>query len=261
MTRSFLDYRIPVYEEVDRLCGNQLTVIFFADVVPQRCQDKLKSILGKRARGLTGELRLGGKKFENQSYANTGGLRMPLRPGLTRILKKTNPDIILSDGFFQWTYAALFANFFWQIPHIMCYERTLHTERNVSKLRTKGRKTAAKYIDAICCNGVQTKEYLLKLGFPGDRLFLGNMAADFKGLQNSVKSILHDEIKKFKEIIRTEGKIFLYVGQIIPRKGVIELLKVWHQFTAEVFEEVTLILLGGGSKEKEAESIFQLMRC
>jgi len=78
------------------------------------------------------------------------------------------------------------------------------------------------------------------------------MAADFKGLQNSVKSILLDEIKKFKEIIRTEGKIFLYVGQIIPRKGVIELLKVWHQFTAEVFEEVTLILLGGGSKEKEA---------
>jgi hypothetical protein len=103
VTRSFLDYRIPVYAEINRLCNNQLTVIYFADVVPQRCQDKLKAILGERAIGLTGEVRIGGKKTENQKFANKGGIRIPMRPGLIKTVKKTNPELLLSDGFFQWT--------------------------------------------------------------------------------------------------------------------------------------------------------------
>lgn len=250
VTRSFLDYRIPVYEEINRLCGNQLTVIYFSDVVPQRCQDKLKSILGKQAKGLTGELRLGGKKIENQAYANTGWLRIPLRPGLTRILKKTNPDIILSDGFFQWTYAALFANFLWQIPHIMCYERTLHTERNVSIIRTIGRKIAMKFINAICCNGIQTKKYLLNLGYPTDQLFLGNMSADSKEMQKSVAAFKPKVLSALKTKYNIAGPIFLYAGQLIPRKGIIELLSAWKEFS-EKNPEPKLLLIGGGEQQKQ----------
>ena len=45
VTRSFLDYRIPVYAELNRLCGNQLTVIYCADVVSERTQKKLRAAL------------------------------------------------------------------------------------------------------------------------------------------------------------------------------------------------------------------------
>ena len=140
VTRSFLDYRIPVYEEVNRLCDNQLTVIYYAEVVPQRCREKLKKILGTREIGISGEVRIGGKKIENQVYANTGGIRIPIRPGLLKIIRNTKPDVILSDGFFQWTYAALFSNLLWKTPHVMCYERTLHTERNVTKMKVSWEK-------------------------------------------------------------------------------------------------------------------------
>ena len=62
VTRSFLDYRIPVFAELNRLCGEQLTVIFFRDVVPERCIRKLEHEIGGRAVGLTGEFRFSGRK-------------------------------------------------------------------------------------------------------------------------------------------------------------------------------------------------------
>lgn len=253
VTRSFLDYRIPVYEEINRLCENQLTLIYYSDVVPVRCKDKLKSVLGSRAVGLKGEIRLGGKKIENQTFANSGGIRIPLRPGLIRKLRETKPDVILSDGFFQWTYAALANNMLWKTPHIMCYERTLHTERNATKLRTLGRKFASRYINAACCNGIQTKEYLMKLGFTEDRLFIGNMAADYYGLQSSINDLKSKERSILKNRINIKGIVFLYVGQLIPRKGILELLKAWDEFSLDLNQEATLILLGGGNQENDVK--------
>jgi len=254
VTRSFLDYRIPVYKEVNRLCGNQLSIIYYADVVPDRCKDKLKNILGRRAIGLKGEIRLGGKKIENQSFANSGGIRIPLRPGLIRKLRETKPDVILSDGFFQWTYAAIAANMLWKIPHVMCYERTLHTERNVTKFRTIGRKLASSYINVVCCNGVQTKDYLMKLGFAEDRLFIGNMAADYLGLQSSVKEINVQGTNSLKDHINAKGISFLYVGQLIPRKGIMELLKAWEEFSISLNPDAKLILVCGGEQENDVKS-------
>ena len=58
VTRSFLDYRIPVYQALDELCGHNLTVIYNGEAVPQRCQDKLKAILGSRAIPMKGEIRM-----------------------------------------------------------------------------------------------------------------------------------------------------------------------------------------------------------
>lgn len=251
LTRSFLDYRIPVYEEIDRLCGNQLTVIYYSDVVPYRCKNRLKTILGERAVELTGEIRIGGRKIDNQAFANSGGLRISIRPGLVNFVRKTKPDLIISDGFFQWTYAALANNAFYRTPHLMCYERTIHTERNVSFLRTFVRKAATNYISGICCNGIQTRQYLMHLGFPENLLFSGNMAADSKELQKSVSLLGEDDLSALKNKYGIRGQLFLYAGQLIPRKGIIELLAAWKEFS-EINPGPSLLLIGGGEQEKKA---------
>lgn len=256
VTRSFLDYRIPVYKEINRLCNNNLTVIYYKDIVPVRCQDSLEKVLGNRAVGLSGEIRFGGKKTENQAFANTGGLRIPIRPGLIKLVRKTRPDIIMSDGFFQWTYAALVNRAIWKTPHLMCYERTLHTERNVTKIRLLARKLASRYIDGVCCNGIQTKEYLLHFGFPEEKLFLGNMAADSEGLKQAVSRLGTDDTDQLKRKYTLQGKIFLYVGQLIPRKGIMELLNVWQDFE-KMNHPLTLILLGGGEQLTEVETVIK----
>ncbi|MBN2774035.1 MAG: glycosyltransferase family 4 protein, partial [Prolixibacteraceae bacterium] len=252
VTRSFLDYRIPIYREINRLCGNQLTVIYFKDVVPERCQLKLKEILGERAIALSGEIRIGGKKIENQAFANSSGIRIPLRPGLVKQVKKTKPDIILSDGFFQWTYAALLNNAMYGTPHLMLYERTLHTERNASRVRIFARKLAAKYISAIACNGIQTREYLIKFGFPKERLFMGNMAADTAGLQEALSKVNDRQKAELKEKYNLTGPVLLYVGQIIPRKGIMQLLDAWKDVEKK-YPQPQLVLIGDGEQLEDAK--------
>jgi glycosyltransferase involved in cell wall biosynthesis len=250
VTRSFLDYRIPVYEAINSLTNNNLTVIYFKDVVPERCQNKLEVILGNRAIGLTGEMRIGGKKQENQTFANQGGLRIPLRPGLLKRVKKTDPDIVLSDGFFQWSYAALLLNAFYKTPHIMCYERTLHTERKASRTRILARKIASNFISGICCNGIETKTYLEKFGFPKEKLFIGNMAADIDGLKSALAKVDENKIKSIREKYNISGLVFLYVGQLIQRKGVLEMLESWNTFSLNK-TDINLLLLGDGDQLEE----------
>ena len=252
VTRSFLDYRIPVYSKLNKLCGNNLTVIYYRDVVPERCQEKLAAIIGERAIGLSGEIRFGGQKMDNQSFANQGGLRIPLRPGLFNQLKKTRPDIVFSDGFFQWSYAALMLNAFYGIPNIMCYERTPHTERNVTLIRTIARKLAAKFISGICCNGVETKAYLKSFGFPVNKLFMGNMAADTEGLKLGLSKVNDSQIRRMKEKFEINGDVFLYVGQLIPRKGIMELLETWRTFSSNM-KPTTLLIVGDGEQFQEVK--------
>lgn len=258
VTRSFLDYRIPVYKCLDELCGHQLTVIYNGEVVPQRCQDKLKKVLGDRAIPLSGERRLSGVARDNATMANKG-LRIPIQKGLVKAIRKSNPDILISDGFFQWTYAPLLVRMFNRkgIRHIMCYERTPHTERKAGRLRTWYRKGVSRWIDAIDCNGVLTAEYVTKsLGFKKPVLF-GHMTAEIEGVSERVTKVLPEEVDKIRKKFNLQGLTFLYLGQLIPRKGIMELLKAWKK--AKLLD-ATLMLVGGGKQEEEVREYIRTNR-
>ncbi len=249
VVRSFLDYRIPIYSEINRLCGNQLTVIYYADVVPNRCQEKLKAILGERSIGLSGEFRLAGKKTQALSSAKKSGIRIPIQPGLVKEIKKNNPELLLSDGFFQWTYAALWLRFWRKIPHLMLYEGTEHTERNAGKIRTLYRKLASRLIDHISCNGTLSARYVASLGYPGDKIHLGNMTADTEGLTKMKTQFTAEEILKLKTRLGLNQFVFLFIGRLVPLKGVDKLLDVWVKtFASE--KKASLLIVGGGA-EKE----------
>lgn len=251
ITRSFLDYRIPVYDALDKLCNHQLTLIYYKDVVPERVSNKIKEILGERAIALTGEYRIGGRKKDNATMANKG-LRIPIQPGLIKAIKQSNPDIMISDGFFQWTYAPLIIRMFSRIPHIMCYERTKRTERNAGKLRTIYRKVAMKWIDTIDCNGMLTGEYIKELGYNEKKMIYGHMVADTIGLTKKSTLVSQQETVELRKRLKSKQQLYLYVGQLIPRKGIIEMLKAWKE--AALYNS-SLLLIGDGNQRKEIEEL------
>lgn len=255
VTRSFLDYRIPVYKALDQLCGNNLTIIFNGDVVPQRCQDKLFSILGNRAIPLRGEFKLAvGKKY-NANMANTG-LRIPFQKGLIKKIRQSKPDILISDGFFQWTYSALWVRLFnsHKIKHIMCYERTPYTERNAGRIRTLYRKIVSNWIDAIDCNGLLTAKYVRECLNYKKPLALGHMAAEVEGIMDRINKTSIQEVNAIKQDFQTNDLTFLYVGRIIPLKGIRELLNIWKLAN---IENSTLLLVGDGTLRNEIEYFIQ----
>lgn len=256
VTRSFLDYRIPVYEALDKLCGHKLTVIYNGEVVPQRCQDKLSRVLGERAIPLSGEIRLTGVAKDNATMANRG-FRIPLQKGLIRAIRESEPEVLLSDGFFQWTYAPLWVRAFnsKHIKHIMCYERTHHTERNAGKLRTLYRKFVSRWIDAIDCNGSQTANYVTDALNYNKPLAFGHMTAETEGVAKRTNMATQQQVDEIKTSYNLQGIVFLYIGQLIPRKGIMELLKAW--LYADM-KNATLLLVGDGEQKDEIHDFINL---
>lgn len=252
VTRSFLDYRIPVYKILDDLCGHQLTLIYNGDVNPQRCKDKLQLILGDRAIPLHGEKRLSGVASDNATMANRG-LRIPIQKGLVKAIRSAKPEVLISDGFFQWTYAPLWVRMFNLngIKHIMCYERTPHTERNAGLIRTVYRKFVSKWIDVIDCNGSLTADYVTKKLNYRKPLAYGHMTADVEGVAIRVTNSAEQQVSEIRYRYNLAGLTFLYLGQLIPRKGIMELVSAWK---VAALEDATLMLVGDGSQRDEIET-------
>jgi glycosyltransferase involved in cell wall biosynthesis len=258
VTKSFLDYRIPVYEEVARRVHGRFVLIFNADYVPPRCCAKVEKVLGPRARGLRGERAL--KLGPQNGFANQG-LRVPYQPRLVRTIMEEKPDALITDGFFQWTYAALWLRATKGIPHVMCYEKTAHTERNAQRYRIGYRRLCMRWIDAICCNGMLCGNYVRRLGFPQDRLTYGHMVADVAGLQRGIAGVTAEQLSGLRTRLDLKGVVFLFVGRLIPLKGVQELLTGWAQFRTQAGEqEATLLLVGDGPQRSELERYCQTQK-
>ena len=249
ITRSFLDYRIPVYQEINKRLDGQFTLLFNADYVPQRCSDKVQQMLGDQAKGLHGEFYIGSKKWNGMANR---GMRIPYQRGLIKEILKENPDVLISDGFFQWTYAALWIRAKYGIRHVMCYEKTAHTERNAQWYRTNYRKFVMRWIDAICCNGKLSGEYIQNLGFESERITYGHMVADVENIAKKSQQITNQQVQQKRTDLGLNGIIFLYVGRFIPLKGLMQLLKAWRTFSEEVgLDKCSLLLVGSGSQEPE----------
>jgi len=253
ITRSFLDYRIPVFAELDRVVDGGLSVLYYGEVVPERVTEKLRAVLGDRAVALAGEWRLTGKKRMGAGFANAG-IRIPFQPGLIRSARRSEPDVVVSDGFFQWTYAALWLRATRGIPHVMCYERTSHTERNSQWYRVAYRKQAMRWIDAMCCNGRLCGEYAQSLGFPAERITYGHMVADVEGMKRAVVGVSDDHVAVLKARLNLQGLVFLYVGRLNDRKGIDKLLSAWKVISGQIpADAATLLLVGDGPQRGDLD--------
>lgn len=255
VTRSFLDYRIPVYKALDELCGNQLTLIYNSDKIPERCNKKIKTILGDRAIPLKNEYSIKSRNASDFQMANVG-YSVPYHPDLIKTIRASKPQVIVSDGFLKWTYAALFVRLFnlKRIKHVMCYERTAHTERNAGKLRTLYRKLASRLIDCIDCNGTLTAEYVTNVLGYRKNLSYGHMAADTTGMAENVRNATEADLEVIRNRHNIKGLTFIYVGRLIPLKGIMQMLEAWKQ---AAIKDSTLMLVGDGEQRGEIENFIR----
>lgn len=230
---SFLDYRVPVYKRLYELTNSNFYLAYSKQRVPERCIKKIETAIGNNALGLKEEIII--KIGPNNDLANKN-ISIPYPKGLSNMIKNINADIIIAEGFFQWTPWALFKSKHDKVPILIAYERTAYTERNCPKWRFLYRKFISKYISGFLTNGTLTNEYLESLGISKDKLYIGGMSADSEGLKNAVEKLSKD--------IHI-GIRFLYVGQINERKGVGYLLEAWNEHIKK-YEKDSLIIVGNG---------------
>jgi glycosyltransferase involved in cell wall biosynthesis len=259
VTRSFLDYRVPVFKEMSSLEDVDFCLFYCKEAVPMRVNNKIVSLLNENQLGFDGELRF---PYPNMSDIpeKYGIKRLPrifFQPKLINNLLKFQPDIIITDGFAKWTYVALYLHVFKKIPHVMCYERTAHTERNAQWYKTKYRQFVMRWIDVICCSGNLCADYVKSLGYTADKITCGHIVADTEELAITVENISQTQVDELREKYQVKGTLLLYTGQIIQRKGISELLTAWAELLFD--EPITLMLVGDGIQLKEMQEKVALL--
>jgi len=245
VARSFLDYRVPVLAELDQISGNKLSFITSDKWTPERALNRLKTVLGNRAICLSGELSVG---TDVPSEANTT-VCLPYQPGLWSAINATHPEVLVGDGFFQWTFTTLLHRLCQGIPVVVCYERWAHTERNAQWYRRAYRSLALKLVDAVCCNGRLSEMYVHSLGVPAAKITKGQMAADINGLAAQRRAVSPAQRERLRQGWSAAKVVFLYVGQLIKRKGLKPLLHAWEAFERKAPGQGTLVLVGCGPEE------------
>lgn len=241
---SFLDYRLLLYAELDKLCNNSFYILYSKERVPKRCHSKIQEILGKRALYLQHEKQL---RFKRKDFANTGVV-IPFPKGLYRLIKRTKPDLIIAEGFFQFTPWAIWYSWIHHIPLIVAYERTAHTERNCPLWRRLYRRFVGLFVNGYIANGRLTKEYLISQGVKAENIFTGGMCADSFRLSLQKAALSDKERTVLQQSIFNGiplGISFIFVGRMIPLKGLSYLLQGWRKH-CEKYPKDRLILVGDG---------------
>ncbi|TLV03715.1 glycosyltransferase family 4 protein [Dyadobacter luticola] len=250
---SFLDYRIPVYKKLNELSGGNFHIVYSKNRVPERIVTKIEEAIGANAVGMEDEKTFGYAK--KGDFANTD-INIPYQPGLFKAITKVNADIILGEGFFQWTPLALLGAKLKGKKFLIAYEKTAYTERNCPRWRTMYRQIISKFVNGYSVNGHLTTEYLAEIGVDRKKIFLGGMSADSENLVAGIKASTkeaEDELKAKLSI--TGGLTYLYAGQIIERKGVIYLLNAWKQHIKNHPDD-NLVMIGTGPLLEEYQKQF-----
>lgn len=236
---SFLDYRVPFYKALNELCGGNFHLAYSKQRVPDRCICKIEEALGENAHGLEYEacLKIGG----NEGGFSCKEVSIPFPVGLSNLLKKIDADVIIAEGFFQWTPWAIARARRLSVPFYVAYERTQHTERNCPLWRKMYRRLINYFVDGYLVNGSLCAEYLRATLNVGNKPIVeGVMAADSDQLASRVAKV------KDNENDSREGCVhYLYVGRLIKLKGLDYLLQAWNKHV-ELNPDDKLTLVGDG---------------
>lgn len=263
----FFEYRLPFYKELVRLFNGDFYVIYSPnryDICGKTsfCR-QIKEELGENAIPLARDYIFDTYSMSFKMKDIEKGKRIPLTFGLLRTIRKIRPDVLITEGYFQWTPLVLLYGMFFRVPVYMGYERTLYTERDAGKFKTWQRKLFNRIFKGFLVNGQETKKYLEWLGEPSSKIYIGGMSADSEGLLNSINQFSWKDRMSFKQqFLQDKGLLFLFSGRISTLKGVEYLLNAWVRHIQKHPNDV-LVLIGKGEllevfriKYKNESSIF-----
>lgn len=250
----FFEYRLPFYKELVRLFKGDFYVMY-SPVRYKMCNkialcDKIQNDLGKNAIPLVTDHLFDTNSMKWDVMPDIEkGKRIPFTYGLMKAISKINPDVLITEGYFQWTPLVLMYSYFHNIPIYMYYERTCWTERNAGFLKIAQRKLFNKFFTGFIVNGVETSEYLQSLGVCSNRIHIGGMAADAKMLSEKVKLFKQTEEYQLS-VTGRKGMEFLFTGVVAERKGIMYLLRAWKQHIINYPQDM-LVVVGDGNQMKE----------
>lgn len=174
--------------------------------------------------------------------------RICINPQLLPKMFKQRPDVVICGGFSFATLLTLIHKFICGRPYIIWSEGTFDTEHRHSIFRKYLRRIMIRFASALITAGSLSQKYLKSLlpKFYQKPFFISYNCVDNQFFSSTCERLRNSKEFNNKFRNRFPKKNILYVGQLIERKGIIQLLQVYDKLTSKIFDPVGLILVGQG---------------
>lgn len=156
-------------------------------------------------------------------------------PGYLFELIRTRPDAVISTEMGFRSLCALFYCYVFRRPVWLWWGGTLHTERNVSRHKRVLRKVFARLVPRWISYGDSSTRYLNSIGIPDGKVLQ---------IQNCVDDSLFRSEGPTADLTVT-GPRALFVGQLIDRKGIFQLLESLSSISQDG-QACSLVIVGDG---------------
>jgi len=174
-----------------------------------------------------------------------------LNKGVFKILFEHKPDVVITSGYDSLAYwqAFLYCKLY-RKKFILWNGTTLLSAGSTRGIRGLLKRIIVKGADGYIAYGTKAKEYLEYLGAKSENIYIGTNTIDTKYFQSKV--IEHRNKDSFKRDRKRYPKcLLLYVGQLIRRKGVNQVLKALD-YLKDL--EIGLLIVGVGPEERNLKT-------
>ena len=246
LTEIISPYRIPLFNALAKEPGIDPYVIFLSETDPVLRQWRVyKEEIGFDYCVLRSWRRRVGK------------YNALLNRGLAAALRSAKPNVLLCGGY---SYLASWQALAWAKSHkvrfLLWSESVLRDRRNGYAPVEFLKNQFLRKCDAFVVPGTSAREYLLNKGIEAGKIFTAPNAVDNDFFARTAETVRQNAAMKRREL-ELPARYFLFVGRLVPEKGVHTLLAAYAKLDAETRREIGLVFVGDGKARRrlEAEAI------
>jgi glycosyltransferase involved in cell wall biosynthesis len=243
LTEIIAPYRIPVFNVLARRAELDLHVIFLAET-----DETLR-----QWRVYKDEIRFSHQVLPSWRW-RAGKSKFLINRGLWSALNKVSPQVIICGGY---SYAASWEALLWARRRGVAF--VLWSESNAQDARG-GRAWVEflktyflRHCDRFVVPGKASFEYLRSLGSAEASILIAPNAVDSCFFATQAENT-RVHATEFRKKLGLPSRFILFVGRLVPEKGIFDLLEAYAKLESGVRSEVGLVFAGDGvSKEELAQ--------
>ena len=210
------NYRIPLFNELNKqlsAAGMELLVVFAAGGYERRLSKVMLSDCTFRYLILNSKPISVSNDVEKTTFSYSG---------LIRILKSEKPYRIIVSGFSAAAFRVLIASMIYGFKYII-WSGSIERRSSRSILRNYSRKFLLRKSSAAVAYGTLAKQYLVDLGADANKIAIAINTVD--------TSFFFDNTDKLRKQVTADEVHITYIGYLVKRKKVDELLKCIYELS------------------------------